>query len=362
MLFVYNQNKKTFIGSLFMKETKVKQYQLEILRVVAILFVIYNHTRAHGFELYKYDNSFFNHYLSMAISIACKAAVPLFFMISGAVLLGKEESIADFLKKRVLRMIIVIAVFTLLQYIRLCIADSGRQFSLSDYFVYCYAGNVIETYWYLKAYLGFLFIVPFLRIIASKSKKEIMYYLLALKGIQLVLVVPAVIFGFYYPNVTVSFLSDVLFYPLIGYFINTSVMEGSLPDRINKKTTGAVYAAGLVFGVILYQFSFVKTGSWSDSGLNLLVPVLTLSIFTLVLLVNVKSEKVKRIFCVLGSTSFGIYLIEDVVRNVFEFRLKWNFDFPDHIISAVIFSVIVWITGVVIIYLVKKIPFVSKFI
>lgn len=105
------------------------------------------------------------------VSIFCKVAVPIFFMISGGMLLGKEESIRELFKKRIFRYVIVILLFTFLQYLRIVRVNLEGGFHISTWLLYCYCGNIIEPYWFLKSYLSFLLCVPLLRIIARNLDK-----------------------------------------------------------------------------------------------------------------------------------------------------------------------------------------------
>ena len=69
-----------------------KKYYLEAVRITAVLLVMYNHSAPfmsfatqHGVQ---YAVSFF-------LSLVCKAAVPLFYMVSGALLLGKMKALGN---------------------------------------------------------------------------------------------------------------------------------------------------------------------------------------------------------------------------------------------------------------------------
>ena len=63
--------------------TKGKKIYIEVLRCIAIFFVIFNHTEEYGFDLYKETAETWPYIIYLTISILCKAAVPIFFMISG---------------------------------------------------------------------------------------------------------------------------------------------------------------------------------------------------------------------------------------------------------------------------------------
>lgn len=93
-----------------------KKYYLEVIRILAILMVMYNHSAA--FMSFS-NQSGVEYAISFLFSMVCKGAVPLFFMVSGALLLGKNESGKDLFQKRILRMILVIVIFSFLYYMKL---------------------------------------------------------------------------------------------------------------------------------------------------------------------------------------------------------------------------------------------------
>ena len=72
-----------------MKETG-RRLHIDALRVLAMMLVLYNHTGERGFTRYETaqgpaQGAF------LALAVLDTIAVPLFFMISGALLLGREE-------------------------------------------------------------------------------------------------------------------------------------------------------------------------------------------------------------------------------------------------------------------------------
>ena len=75
---------------------KKKRVDLEIIRIVAILFVMINHTATNGFVLEKMHQSSFQYIMLLCLASVARVAVPLFFMVSGALLLKKEESKKSF--------------------------------------------------------------------------------------------------------------------------------------------------------------------------------------------------------------------------------------------------------------------------
>ena len=97
---------------------KEKRLDFEVLRLIAIFGVVFNHSQERGFELYMVQNvSPVNYCASLLLGILCKISVPLFFMVSGGLLLHQEEPLSAVLKKRASRILIALILFSGILYL-----------------------------------------------------------------------------------------------------------------------------------------------------------------------------------------------------------------------------------------------------
>ena len=154
-----------------------KKYYLEVIRILAILMVMYNHSAA--FMSFS-NQSGVEYAISFLFSMVCKGAVPLFFMVSGALLLGKNESGKDLFQKRILRMILVIVIFSFLYYMKL-VLKGERPFAPFSFLLSLPTDLVYLPYWFLYSYLGVLTILPILRPLAQNMSKNTFWYLIILQ-------------------------------------------------------------------------------------------------------------------------------------------------------------------------------------
>ena len=143
---------------------KRKTY-LDWLRVIAIALVIYNHLPAFALR----ESGKFGFVLP---AVLVPVNVPLFFMISGALLLGKDESTKTLINKRVMRMVVVIPVALVGLYLLRSLHETvlhgtSFHFSLKECVYGIFSGGLAPldsgSYWYLYAYLGYMIMLPFLR-------------------------------------------------------------------------------------------------------------------------------------------------------------------------------------------------------
>ena len=98
------------------KEYKRKVY-FDLLRCIAIFMVLFNHSSKAGYMLFaEYPAGSVQHFLYLTNSILIKCGVPLFFMISGALLLNREEPLVIVLK-RFIKYLCVLIVASAVTYI-----------------------------------------------------------------------------------------------------------------------------------------------------------------------------------------------------------------------------------------------------
>lgn len=124
-------------------------YSLDILRIIAILCVLYNHQGAY-FYTNTWNGLSLQFVFYLFLSLVCKIGPPLFFCISGALLLEKEESFSYILQHRILKFFMIMVLCTIL-----------TMFRDKTFLPFYYLATQLN--WYVYAYIAFLFMLYFLR-------------------------------------------------------------------------------------------------------------------------------------------------------------------------------------------------------
>ena len=337
-----------------------KLYYVELLRVIAIFFVVFNHTRNLGYSIYTESDGGFSYWASLSVSILCKIAVPIFFLISGGVLLGKQETLKELFSKRILRYVLVILIFTFLQYLRIVRVHPEEGFHLSTWLLYCYAGNIIESYWFLKSYLSMLLILPFLRLLVSvMSKREYLFLI----GIRAVITLISLIYTYtgYTSNISFPFHVDIIFYPLTGYFLMNVLTQDNC-KYLNAKSFVVLLLAFLSLAVFQANAFFKSRGTYVEDFHTVYVWILAVLVLLLVKSIKIKTVVVQKIICTMGSCAFGVYLIEDVARNQVQRIVPVIVPFIGKFWAGMVFTLLSVLVSMSVIYLVRKIPLVKKLI
>ena len=356
---------------------------MEVLRIIAIYFVVYNHTPGWHFFAYRgwMDKNYWGALLILQI---VKMAVPVFLMISGALLINREESISDLLKKRVTRILIALALITCIQYAWFCYREHSAvdvKHFVELFYLGCnelsFAAN-----WFLYAYLGILLLLPILRIVAKNMPNQLFFYLFALQVISCC-VLPAVnlIFGNY---MGVSYLNEWLpfhaqseclpfsvgyciFYVMMGYFL-----EFRLSLNIWKKYRYifvVLAVACLLGGVACMDMARrcqgVELVHQSNVFLTAFLPIPCLVAYMGMKLFCLRMQ-LNPVWCkiisTLGSATFTVMLIENL------FRVEWDWMWRPLVqnmglfFATVIYAAIICSASLLVGVIVKRIPLLKRIV
>lgn len=294
-----------------------RKFHLDILRILAIFLVLFNHTAAFHHPFSHVPNSL-PEFGALVVSICDKVAVPLFFMISGALLLVREESIGQLLKKRVWRYVVVIILFQLLQHGYAHFVH-GATFEYREFLRHCVMGQPCVhgnwAVWFLYAYLAYILLLPLLRIMVKHMTNLHFLYLFAVQ-ILLCAFVPYEKTGC---SSWLPFCNSVFVYILAGYYVE---------HRVEVKCIGKKYFFLLIAGSVccvllsaamcevdrlLAGRETIRQGVLCFKG-GLLVPCITIYLLVKRWAQSLHSLRWGGLLKTLGGAVFTIMLTENILR------------------------------------------------
>lgn len=356
-----------------------KQLDIELMRIVACFFVIFNHTENKGFFLFSsYDSHSIQFWLYMFISIFCKFSVPLFFCISGALLLCKEsEPIGRLWKHKILKMFLILLIWSLLYYLSE-VHLGWQEFSLKTFSVRFYDSNWNDALWYLYAYIPMLMTLPLLQSFAKSLTKQQFIYMFILIFVFLSLL-PTVQYILWQDrhNLNKHFriawlCSDIILYPLLGYFLQTK-----LHGFWNKKRIVTLWIVNISFILLSCWLTYYKatiTGvldaANSQSFHSTFTAINCTAIFVTIKFIFEKCSiplLMERIILSLGGCTFGIYLVHiffinriEAITNLWDvFRIQLHLNY---MLAAFLYCGIVFILGYITTLILKRIPIIQKIV
>lgn len=306
-----------------------RKYYLDLLRIIAIVLVVFNHTP--GFHSFMIGAGLLHSQpLAILVAVLTKVNVPIFVMISGTLLLEREESFRDLWKKRISRFLLVILIFTTLRYVVYGLTKDYPT-SVADLARGIFSGQLkgFDSYWFLYAYLSFLLVLPFLRLIAKGLTRK-HFYMLMLLHIVMTSCIPMINFclsmigkeGIVISSMmnTQLYTAKLMFYPIMGYYIDRKIDISSL----TRKHWNMLFGASLI-GLIVSIAATYLYGERFGYDVNFISSFTYIFAITIFLLVKrvyttIPTSKIitktNGIVLYVSSLTFGIYLLDNIVKAV----------------------------------------------
>lgn len=205
----------------------------DIIRVIAIAMVICIHSMAPLRDAATDSPLLYGLYVLYDVIIS--TGVPMFFMLSGALLLGREESVREFYIRRLPRILVPLFLWSILVYLISCLMKGGG--SLQEFVAQFITGQINEAYWFAYSILGLYMITPFIRYLLRQSR-NVRYMATALLLIAFVLLFIArqSVTCMKYPH---RFVTFILYY-VAGYYLTTNSCKHQRLIAIAATVVGSI--------------------------------------------------------------------------------------------------------------------------
>jgi len=345
-------------------ESNSKVIWVDYIRVIATFWVIVLHSAAP--LLYKYNELPRNYWMIGNIyDSAVRMCVPLFFMLSGFLLLEKDEPLGVFFAKRFNKVIFPLFVWSLF-YVFWKIYYEGSS-ELSLYSLYSIALSPAYYHlWFLYAIIGVYLVVPILRVIVRHANNTKIYYYLCLWFFA-VSIIPLgeKIIG------ATSAIDLLAISGFSGYLI-VGLLLGK--REITRKMAFAAAALSFFCIIITIGITYWETardGFFTGYYYGYLAPnvvLLTVAIFVLikyiVTTVDVFSnERILSIIQSFSSASLGIYLVHAMVLYILsEGRLGFSLSGfrGNPIVSIPLTATVAFLLSYLFVTILRRIPILRR--
>ncbi|HZX57095.1 MAG TPA: acyltransferase family protein [Mucilaginibacter sp.] len=333
------------------------------LRVIALFMVIVLHTASPllmGFGNVPTDNwlaaDFYN-----ALS---RFAVPVFVMISGALLLSREYELGDFLKKRLTR-IIWPFLFWSFVYIGYSWYNEDITFTgvaWPDIKVVLHQLKYGAYYhlWYVYMLIGLYLIIPVIsRFVRNATEKEIIYFLVVW---FVVIAFTQAYLSRFWPQIDVRYFTGYIGYLVLGHYLAYK----ELPEIKSKAGLVIFYLLCLVGITVGTYFISTNTHSLSTIMYEPLGPFVILYAAGIFLLARITVFQLPasliKIRDIAGQYSLGIYLCHALFLTLLDDLAGISYKLCNPFISIPLTALVCFALSFLLIFILSKIPVIGKFI
>lgn len=290
-------------------------FYIERLRSWAIMAVVMIHVTASLLYLDPTEPFWMIGNLLDGLSRWC---VPIFIMISGALLLRKDETISTFYKKRVYK-VIVPFLFWIVFYLWWESFKSDQPLSLLGSIKAIYSGPVYYHLWYLYMLLGLYLFTPFIRrFVQNATNKELLLFIVFSFSLDTITSLFKEYFGIT-TMVSVQYFIGYIGFYLLGYYL--SLKSQTLKQRKIFYGLGIIGVILTIAGTWILSNISGKLDSWFYRYLS--PSTLMISIMVFIFVKNNMNKEVGNTTKYLSKYSFGIYLIHPFILDILPTDAKW---------------------------------------
>lgn len=278
---------------------------------------------------------------------AVRWCVPLFFMISGALLIGKEETISEFYKKRV-KKILIPFLFWSLFYL------AYQRITQDDSFFTLFQKALDRPYyhlWFLYAILGLYLITPFLQLWMKHTPKRYVELFLGFWFVS-VAVIPL-----FEKIMDISIRFDI---PLVGEYVGYYVF-GYYLNSYQKRIPFFLFPIGIIatwFGTFYFTQKTGKLDQFFYSYVSWNTIFASTAIFSWFQRTKFTIPK----WNLLDRSSFGVYLVHAFVLDMLGKHLQINCYWVHPAIGIPVTVLCTLILSYLFIEIIRKIPIFNRII
>ncbi|MDD3079363.1 MAG: acyltransferase family protein [Paludibacter sp.] len=335
---------------------------LDMLRCVAMLSVIIIHVASPLVNM-TYAKNMEYWWIGNIFNSAVRFAVPLFLMLSGATMLGKNYDYKDFIKRRFSRVVIPFLFWIIIYWIY-------RWYSLKPAVQPHYLESVIswgvnlflnegvsKHFWYIYM---IVFLYPLIPLAGKLFQRLNNLQLLALVFVWLIFLIfmrdtPFNAYG-WKKDYWSKFSGYLLYsgYMLLGFYISRI----RLPWKRLCVPAAIVYVATVcVISYMTFSLSSAshKLNLYHYSYLSMNTVAQTIAVFVFFKDMKSGNPLADTMIDILSKNSYGIYLVHILIIGLlFQHGIYWSFTYP--LVSLPALTLFVALFSFIIIYLLKKIP------
>jgi len=326
-----------------MKTSSLSTFRwVDLVRVIGAFLVVMAHVAYQGGGPVLISSYYY---------VVSRIAVPLFFMVSGYLLLRKEEPYGDFFRKRALKVLVPFFIWSLIYLLwKREGFDSGFSLKLmASYLLKILRGPRENHLWFFYALIGLYLFTPILRVFVARASLRDLYYFCGLWF----LVVPVFSFLQEFTPLRIGFelyfIAGYSGYFVLGYLLGMF--------QYSRRQLYGLAFLFLIFSVGTTVLHAIVPSEYFVGYLS--INIVPMTVFAFILLREVQiGDRLNSFLVPLSRASFGIYLVHVIVLDVLEklpYTSSW-FSAGSSVYMIPLLGLLGFFVSFVIVAVIQKIP------
>ncbi len=354
-----------------MKNKRIFYY--DALRAMAIIGIVFCHASV-SFVTQGIGRPDF--YIAAFFDCFRDFSIPIFVMLSGALLINRRDSLLDFFKKRLSRIFIPFVFWVVLYIIYSArVIDHGFSLSKAIDIFFGTSSTIGVAFWFIWMIVIVYFLIFIINKIIEFGCTKIADFdkkFILILTILSVIFIALADFNFINPmSSKITYFISFITYIIIGYFIANN-------DYVrNKVSAEMMIAATLILSVgfyFYYIFGFVVPRSILAnrfvymSYFNLLLLLMSVSIFLLFKYLSrmqfaerIEKSNFGSLITVISKYSFGIYLCHYLILYQLKRSLVRFYAYQSPLIWIPVLVILTVVISLVVLYILNRISVLKRF-
>ena len=353
--------------------TKKRIFYYDVLRAIAIIGIVFCHASV-AFVLTGVNNPEF--YISAFFDCLRDFSIPIFVMLSGALLINRKDSLGDFFKKRLSRLFIPF-IFWVIIYIIYSAVYIKHCFDISNAIDIFFgtSGTLGVAFWFIWMIIIIycsIFIINQIIEFGCARREDFDSRFISFLTILSVIYIACSHFGLFSPySPRILYFMSFITYIIIGYFITHYDLAGSrigtnkmiLITLIVSCSLYAYYIFGIVVPKSIQANHFVYKGYF-----NLLILMLSVNVFVLFkylskteVFAQIEDKSLGKALITVSKYSFGIYLCHYLILHILKNNLIFLYHNQNPLLWIPILVILTVLISLAILGIFNRIPFLNRF-
>lgn len=328
--------KKEFNTAEFKDVKKIRNSSIELLRIIAMLFIVMSHSSVHGHFQEQQFMPLYNRILLNWLSLG-SIGVDIFILITGYFLCQKERTFKSAMSLHAQVLFYSVTLFVISNMF-------SCNISIKSIFM-AFFPTLFNTYWFFTGYIILLIFSPYINIFISNITKEQFFKCLLIMMVLWV-IIPTFTNCKMYGDVIPQFFMLYMIGSYIRIYPENILTNKKIAKSICLISFFLLYLSSIILNLLCdyYPKLLIQAANLYDRT-SLLAVGCAIGLFCVSL--NVNNFYSKFINKIAGFT-FGVYLIHD---NPFIRNLLWNTFFRNNLYSDSPMLVLHLVVSVIIVYI-----------
>lgn len=349
-------------------------YWVHYIRAMAVLFVVLLHVAAQILQL---DVAFASPtwWVGNIVDSAMRFCVPLLFMLSGFLLVGKQEPLGTFFTKRMSKIAIPLLIWSIVYVVWILLVEANNPTPISPFteeigqavtqlFPFSLIGLLFAPayyhLWFMYALIGLYLCIPLVRVLVQNADRQLLKYFVVLWAVSTYFF-PALMQAKMYIGIDIGLVTGNVGFLILGYLLGTT--------EVSKRKVL------LMCPLFLLGVTMTAWGTWwisTPEELNQLfygnMPnslLMSIPGFLILRYVGQNSrllnqDLVKRVVLKCSQCAFGIYLVHPLFLYCYH---KGLFGFTldavqgEALLFVPLTTIMVYLSSIVVVAGLRKVPY-----